>query len=128
MAALALYRKTTLGTSLDEALVKMVVEQTIPPHIAEKTLEQFDQSMAKAMEAQTSNANASIKGTINTFKNTDNTWILTVQDAVVRTMTPGGAPQDYDLDAVKIVACGTAPVAPARHGRRAKGEEGAALK
>ncbi|PPD77875.1 hypothetical protein GOBAR_DD25187 [Gossypium barbadense] len=52
MATFELYRRSTIGMCLTEALDEMVSNGTLSPELAIQVLVQFDKSMTEALESQ----------------------------------------------------------------------------
>ncbi|KAH9560944.1 hypothetical protein CY35_06G135900 [Sphagnum magellanicum] len=82
MASYELYRKSSIGTSLTDALEEMVTNGTISPLLAVKVLMQFD------------------KGHLHTYRFCDNVWTFILENAVFKTDS-----ESQSVDHVKIVAC-----------------------
>ena len=126
-----LYRKSTMGVTLTEALDELVQNGSIPPALALKVLQQFDKvlvtdsrsiscgvllllsssprSLARSLVAQSFSevlankvkAKINIKGHLHTFRFCDNVWTFILQNATFKTDT-----ETINTEVVKIVACG----------------------
>jgi transcription initiation factor TFIIA small subunit len=99
MASYELYRKSSIGTSLTEALEEMVTNGTISPLLAVKVLMQFDKSMQDALQTKVK-SKTHFKGHLHTYRFCDNVWTFILENAVFK--TDG---ESQSVDHVKIVAC-----------------------
>ncbi|KDD72910.1 hypothetical protein H632_c2746p0 [Helicosporidium sp. ATCC 50920] len=82
MSAL-LYRKTTIGDSLVEALDSLVSEGKIPPELAYRVLHEFDRSIAKSLDTRVT-AKASMKGQLATYRYLDNVWNFVLSNVSIK--------------------------------------------
>ncbi|XP_024396064.1 transcription initiation factor IIA subunit 2 isoform X2 [Physcomitrium patens] len=82
MASYELYRKSSIGMSLTDALDELVTNGTISPLLAVKVLMQFD------------------RGHLHTYRFCDNVWTFILEQASFKTDNDVTA-----VDRVKIVAC-----------------------
>jgi len=99
MASYELYRKSSIGMSLTDALDELVTNGTISPLLAVKVLMQFDKSMNDALSTKVK-VKTSFKGHLHTYRFCDNVWTFILENASFKT--------DNDVlavDRVKIVAC-----------------------
>ncbi|XP_024396060.1 transcription initiation factor IIA subunit 2 isoform X1 [Physcomitrium patens] len=99
MASYELYRKSSIGMSLTDALDELVTNGTISPLLAVKVLMQFDRSMNEAFSTKVK-AKTSFKGHLHTYRFCDNVWTFILEQASFKTDNDVTA-----VDRVKIVAC-----------------------
>lgn len=99
MASYELYRKSSIGMSLTDALDELVTNGTISPLLAVKVLMQFDRSMNEALSTKVK-AKTSFKGHLHTYRFCDNVWTFILEQASFKTDNDVTA-----VDRVKIVAC-----------------------
>jgi transcription initiation factor TFIIA small subunit len=106
-----LYRNTTLGHTLQEALDELMQMQMLSPNLALRVLLQFDKSINSALSTrvrQKVNFKADI---LNTYRFCDNVWTFMLNGVEFRDL-----PELTRVDRVKIVACDAkASALPARH-------------
>eukprot|EP00033_Pygsuia_biforma_P001372 GCRY01001553.1.p1 GENE.GCRY01001553.1~~GCRY01001553.1.p1 ORF type:complete len:112 (+),score=8.15 GCRY01001553.1:152-487(+) len=94
-----LYRNSTLGVSLTDALDEMIQNEMIPADLALKVLLQFDKSINEAL-ATSVKTKATLKGHLNTYRGCDNVWTFILQNCTFRCEG-----ETVNVDWVKIVAC-----------------------
>ncbi|CAK9230082.1 unnamed protein product [Sphagnum troendelagicum] len=99
MASYELYRKSSIGTSLTDALEEMVTNGTISPLLAVKVLMQFDKSMQDALQTKVK-SKTNFKGHLHTYRFCDNVWTFILENATFKTDN-----ETQNVDHVKIVAC-----------------------
>ncbi|EFJ21211.1 hypothetical protein SELMODRAFT_233015 [Selaginella moellendorffii] len=99
MGSLELYRKSTIGIGLTDALDEMVTNGSIPPLLAVRVLMQFDKSMGEALQSKV-RAKTTFKGHLRTYRFCDNIWIFLLENATFKTDN-----EVQHVDRVKIVAC-----------------------
>ncbi|XP_021676978.1 transcription initiation factor IIA subunit 2-like [Hevea brasiliensis] len=99
MTTLELYRRSTIGVCLTEALDEMVERGTLRPELAIQVILQFDKSMAKALESQVK-SKVSIKGHLHTYRFYDYVWTFILTEALFKNKY-----SQENVDRVKIVAC-----------------------
>eukprot|EP00850_Spirogloea_muscicola_P017343 SM000148S01020 [mRNA] locus=s148:144181:145107:+ [translate_table: standard] len=99
MAHYELYRKSSIGMSLTDALDELVTNEAISPVLAVKILMQFDKSMNDVLQSKVK-SKTKFKGHLHTYRFCDNVWTFVLEDA---TFTTDGEMQH--VDRVKIVAC-----------------------
>ncbi|CAK9878945.1 unnamed protein product [Sphagnum jensenii] len=99
MASYELYRKSSIGTSLTDALEEMVTNGTISPLLAVKVLMQFDKSMQDALQTKVK-SKTNFKGHLHTYRFCDNVWTFILENAAFKTDN-----ETQSVDHVKIVAC-----------------------
>ncbi len=94
-----LYRRSTLGMTLADSLDELIQSDQIPPQLAMRVLQQFDQSMADGL-AQRIRARASFKGHLNTYRFCDDVWTFAIDRCTFRIED-----ETVHADKVVIVAC-----------------------
>ncbi|BBN18521.1 transcription initiation factor TFIIA small subunit [Marchantia polymorpha subsp. ruderalis] len=99
MGSYELYRKSSIGMSLTDALDELVTNGTISPLLAVKVLMQFDKSMNDALQ-QKVKSKTTFKGHLHTYRFCDNVWTFILENAVFKTDN-----ELQPVDRVKIVAC-----------------------
>lgn len=95
-----LYRNTTLGHTLQEALDELMQMQMLSANLAIRVLLQFDRSINSALSnrvRQKVNFKAEI---LNTYRFCDNVWTLMLNNVEFRDL-----PELTRVERVKIVAC-----------------------
>lgn len=96
-----LYRHSTLGVSLTDALDKLITGGQIDPQLAMRVLIQFDKVVADAL-AEKVKARLSFKGSLDTYRFCDEVWTFLIKD--VKFKMEGGN-QTVEAPKVKIVSC-----------------------
>jgi transcription initiation factor TFIIA small subunit len=105
-----LYRNTTLGHTLQEALDELMQMQMLSPNLALKVLLQFDKSINSALSNRVRQKVSFKAELLNTYRFCDNVWTLMLNDVEFRDL-----PELTKVDRVKIVACDAkASVVPPR--------------
>lgn len=100
---LELYRRSTLGLALTDALDEMVIKGVLTPSIAIRMLSEYDKCMVDIL--RTLKQKVSFKGNIHTYRYYDNVWTFILEDVVFKFSTVGEKKQEVTVDFVKIVAC-----------------------
>ncbi|ELR16311.1 transcription initiation factor iia, gamma subunit, helical domain containing protein [Acanthamoeba castellanii str. Neff] len=95
----SLYRKSTLGICLQDALDDLQERNHIGADLAQKVLEQFDKSMSEALATRV-RTRFTFKGHLHTYRLVDNVWTFLLEDTTFRSDT-----DVVTVDLVKIVAC-----------------------
>lgn len=99
MSTYELYRKSSIGMSLTDALDELVTNGTISPLLAVKVLMQFDKSMNDAL-SQKVKTKTTFKGHLHTYRFCDNVWTFILEKAEFKFDQ-----EKVNVDRVKIVAC-----------------------
>ncbi|KAL3676144.1 hypothetical protein R1sor_026092 [Riccia sorocarpa] len=99
MGSYELYRKSSIGMSLTDALDELVTNGTISPLLAVKVLMQFDKSMNEALQ-QKVKSKTTFKGHLHTYRFCDNVWTFILENALFKTDN-----EIQQVERVKIVAC-----------------------
>ncbi|KER25041.1 hypothetical protein T265_07434 [Opisthorchis viverrini] len=94
-----MYRRTTLGNTLQEALDEMVEHKLLQQKTALKVIQKFDQCISLALAKRVKNR-LSLKGHLNTYRFCDNVWTLVMNDVEIKDSSA-----IMTVDKIKIVAC-----------------------
>ncbi|CAD5122696.1 DgyrCDS11106 [Dimorphilus gyrociliatus] len=95
-----MYRKTTLGNTLQESLDDLITMNQITPNLALKVLQQFDRAINSALSQRVRNR-TNFKGHLNTYRFCDNVWTFVLDDVEFKdAMIENG-----NIERLKIVAC-----------------------
>ncbi|CAH8839578.1 unnamed protein product [Trichobilharzia szidati] len=94
-----MYRSTTLGTTLREALDEMLAHHLLQPGMDNKVMKKFDQCISNALAKRVKNR-LSLRGHLNTYRNCDNVWTLVMNDVEIKDSSA-----IMTVDKIKIVAC-----------------------
>jgi len=95
-----LYRNTTLGHTLQEALDELMQLQLLSPTLALKVLLQFDKSINTALNTRVKTKLNFKAEKLNTYRFCDNVWTFMLNDVDFKELSEFGT-----VDRVKIVAC-----------------------
>lgn len=95
-----LYRNTTLGHTLQEALDELMQLQLLSPNLALRVLVQFDKSINTALNTRVKNKVNFKADKLNTYRFCDNVWTFMLNDVEFREVS-----ELSKVDRVKIVAC-----------------------
>uniref|UniRef100_A0A0X3P3S4 Transcription initiation factor IIA subunit 2 n=1 Tax=Schistocephalus solidus TaxID=70667 RepID=A0A0X3P3S4_SCHSO len=110
-----MYRRTTLGNTLQESLDEMLTHNLITSGCAMKIMQKFDQCICTALSKRVKNR-LFLKGHLNTYRNCDNVWTLVMNDVEIR-----DASVLLHVDKIKIVACECKDAKSARTAAALKG-------
>lgn len=95
-----LYRQSSIGWALAEALDELISDSYIEPQMAHRILGHFDRAMIDALQSYV-RARLSLKGHLQTYRCCDDVWTFLVKDVVFK-MEDG---EQVSADKIKIVAC-----------------------
>lgn len=95
-----LYRNTTLGHTLQEALDELMQLQLLSPNLALKVLLQFDKSINTALNLRVKTKLNFKAEKLNTYRFCDNVWTFVLNDVEFKELSEFGK-----VGRVKIVAC-----------------------
>ncbi|KAE8212486.1 hypothetical protein CF327_g3869 [Tilletia walkeri] len=95
-----LYRRSSIGVQLTDALDELIQSGHINPVLAMKVLTQFDKSVADAL-AKSVKAKSNIKGHLHTYNSCDEVWTFIVKNAQLKLDNGDFLP----VSKAKIVAC-----------------------
>ncbi|GME71807.1 unnamed protein product [Ambrosiozyma monospora] len=93
------YRRSTIGTSLADALDTLIVDQRIQPQLAMKVLTNFDRVTSENLKDVKSKM--SFKGHLHTYRFCDDVWTFVIKDVNVK-LDDG---ETVNVEKFKIVAC-----------------------
>ena len=93
-----LYRKSTLGCTLEESLLDLIEDKKISENLSKTILEEFDKTVPKNLS--TIKNKMTFKGHCHTYRSVDNVFMFLLENPtfVIDKQT------DIELDFVKIVA------------------------
>jgi transcription initiation factor TFIIA small subunit len=94
-----LYRRSTLGITLTDALDELIQSEQITPQLAMRILAQFDKSVSDALENRIK-TRATIKGHLKTYRFCDDVWTFILGKCQIRVYD-----QTIQVEKAKIVAC-----------------------
>ncbi|KAK8080106.1 transcription initiation factor IIA subunit 2 [Apiospora hydei] len=100
-----LYRQSSVGAALMDALDDLIMETRIDPQLAMKILANFDRAIAEVLQNQV-RARLSFKGSLDTYRFCDEVWTFQLKNVTFK-MDSGG--QVVSADKVKIVSCTAKP-------------------
>ncbi|KAM0869550.1 hypothetical protein ACQ4PT_040606 [Festuca glaucescens] len=106
MVALEIYRNTSIGRALTDALGEMVSSGKLDPLLALQVLLHFDESMGAALENLVT-SRFIFKGNLRTYRYCDSVWTFNLRDVTLRN---GDISQD--IGKMKIVACDSSLLKP----------------
>lgn len=95
-----LYRNTTLGHTLQEALDELMQLQLVSPNLALRVLVQFDKTINTALNTRVKNKLNFKADKLNTYRFCDNVWTFMLNNVEFREVS-----ELSKVDRVKIVAC-----------------------
>lgn len=95
-----LYRNTTLGFTLQEALDELMQMKLLTDDLVLKVLTQFDRSVSSALNSRVKTKVNFKAEKLNTYRFCDNVWTFMLNDVEFRELPDLGR-----VDRVKIVAC-----------------------
>ncbi|VVT51519.1 uncharacterized protein SAPINGB_P003123 [Magnusiomyces paraingens] len=95
-----LYRRSSVGTALEDTLDYLISNSLIEPQLAVKTLMRFDQVIADQLREQVK-SRCTVRGHLHTYRCCDDVWTFVVKDVNFK-MEDGII---ENADKIKIVAC-----------------------
>jgi len=101
--SLELYRRSSLGMALTDALDELVISGVLSPTIAMKVLSEFDKSVCRSLRA--SKVKASVKGQLHTYRFCGNVWTFVVENAIVNIADVDVQSKEVRVQLLKVVAC-----------------------
>ncbi|VEL29313.1 unnamed protein product [Protopolystoma xenopodis] len=78
-----MYRRTTLGNTLQEALEEMIALKLIQPKTAVKVIQKFDQCISLALARRVKNR-LLVRGHLNAYRFCDNVWTFVMNDVEIK--------------------------------------------
>ena len=97
-----LYRRSTLGECLTDALDELIQSSQITPQLAMKVLMQFDRTMADVLNEGV-RSKATIKGHLHTYRHCDEVWTFLLDSPTIK--LHDGSGDVLTTERLKIVAC-----------------------
>lgn len=94
------YRNTTLGRTLQDALDEILTREKIPEHLARRCLIEFDESINNAFNKRIKTMLTFRSAHLKTYRFCDNVWTLVFEDTEFRNVQ-----ELIKVDKLKIVAC-----------------------
>lgn len=94
------YRNTTLGRTLQDALDEIISREKLPEHLAFRCLTAFDKSIKNAFMHKIKTMLTFRSAHLKTYRFCDNVWILVFEDTEFRNVQ-----ELIKVDKLKIVAC-----------------------
>ncbi|EPS43298.1 hypothetical protein H072_2708 [Dactylellina haptotyla CBS 200.50] len=95
-----LYRRSSIGVALTDALDELISDGRIAPQLAMKILSNFDRSITDILAAHVT-ARLSFKGHLDTYRFCDEVWTFLIKDVTFKLENA----QHISSDRVKIVSC-----------------------
>ncbi|EFP82144.1 Transcription initiation factor IIA small chain (TFIIA 13.5 kDa subunit) [Puccinia graminis f. sp. tritici] len=96
-----LYRRSSLGLALTDALDELIQSGHINPQLALTVLKQFDKSASQVLSTQL-RSKCTVKGHLSTYRLCDEVWTFLLHDS---TFKLEGGDSVGPVKRVKIVAC-----------------------
>ncbi|KAI5843000.1 transcription initiation factor IIA, gamma subunit, helical domain-containing protein [Morchella snyderi] len=97
-----LYRRSSIGMSLTDALDDLISEGRIAPQLAMKILSNFDRTITEVL-ADRVKANLTFKGHLDTYRFCDEVWTFLIKDVTFKFQQ--GQNPSVTAEKVKIVSC-----------------------
>ncbi|ESX01973.1 Transcription initiation factor IIA small subunit [Ogataea parapolymorpha DL-1] len=94
------YRRSTIGTSLTDALDALIGEQRIQPQLAMKVLANFDRVTSDNLRDSVK-SKLTFKGHLHTYRFCDDVWTFVIKDVNIKFDDN----ETVNVDKFKIVAC-----------------------
>lgn len=95
-----LYRRSSIGTALVEALDKLISDGLMEPQVAIRILGQYDRVISEQLR-ESVRARLTMKGHLQTYRCCDDVWTFIVKDVIFK-LDDG---EVINADNIKIVAC-----------------------
>lgn len=104
-----LYRRSTVGNSLVDALDTLISDGRIEASLAMRVLETFDRVVAETLKDNTQ-SKLTVKGNLDTYGFCDDVWTFIVKNCQVTVegvpaSNSGDAQTTVSVDKLRIVAC-----------------------
>ncbi|KAJ3227696.1 Transcription initiation factor IIA small chain (TFIIA 13.5 kDa subunit) [Clydaea vesicula] len=94
-----LYRRSSLGSTLTDALDELISSGLMDPQIAMKILTQFDSSISEALRTKIK-AKATLKGHLDEYRFCEDVWTFVIDNPTFRFEN-----ETVTVEKAKIVAC-----------------------
>ena len=114
-----LYRRSTIGVTLMDALDTLISDEKIQPQLANRILINFDRIIAENLKNENIVGKSKLifKGDLDTYRFCDDVWTFIIKNVIIKlndvsSKDSGGGDKDKDsgdfelnVDKFKIVAC-----------------------
>lgn len=114
-----LYRRSTIGVTLTDALDTLISDEKIQPQLANRILINFDRIIAENLKNENIVGKSKLifKGDLDTYRFCDDVWTFIIKNVIIKlndvsSKDSGGGDKDKDsgdlelnVDKFKIVAC-----------------------
>ncbi|EGW30769.1 uncharacterized protein SPAPADRAFT_142741 [Spathaspora passalidarum NRRL Y-27907] len=109
-----LYRRSTIGVTLTDALDTLISDERIPPQLANRILTNFDRIISDLLKHESNIAKSKLtfKGDLDTYRFCDDVWTFIIKNVLIKMsdVTGGGSGNDsvdteVQVEKFKIVAC-----------------------
>lgn len=106
----SVYRRSTIGTALLDALDILVIDGKIEPQLANSILNNFDRIISENLKAERGYCKSKLtfKGDLHTYRFCDDVWTFIIKNVQIK-MTDvsnnDGNDSDLSIEKFKIVAC-----------------------
>lgn len=107
-----LYRRSTVGVTLTDALDTLISDEKIQPQLAMKILSNFDRIISDNLKSDASIAKSRLtfKGDLDTYRFCDDVWTFIIKNVLIKlsdvsSTDNSGSDQEITVDKFKIVAC-----------------------
>ncbi|CAL6299309.1 unnamed protein product [Bathycoccus prasinos] len=103
MSSLELYRRSSIGMALTDALDEMVTARELTPTIAMRILLEFDRCIVKELELL--KQKTTFGAHVHTYRFCDNVWTFILENVKFKATNYSGIVEEIHADKVKVVAC-----------------------
>lgn len=104
-----LYRRSTVGTTLTDALDQLISDEKIQPQLAMTILSNFDKIVSDLLKPESNIARSKLtfKGDLSTYRFCDDVWTFIIKNVLVKLSDAGNTDlnDQVTVDKFKIVAC-----------------------
>ncbi|CUM63695.1 uncharacterized protein PRCAT00001279001 [Priceomyces carsonii] len=108
-----LYRRSTIGSTLTDALDTLILDEKIQPQLAMRILNNFDRIISELLKSDLGIAKSKLtfKGDLHTYGFCDDVWTFSIKNASIKlsdATNSGGdtlGDNEISIDKFKIVAC-----------------------
>ncbi|CAH2351913.1 transcription initiation factor IIA subunit 2 [[Candida] railenensis] len=105
-----LYRRSTIGTTLADALDTLISDEKIQPQLAMRILHNFDRIVSELLKSEAGIAKSKLtfKGDLHTYRFCDDVWTFIIKNVLIKltdVSTNDSNDNEINVDKFKIVAC-----------------------
>ncbi|KAI5955385.1 toa2 [Candida jiufengensis] len=107
-----LYRRSTIGVTLADALDTLISDEKIQPQLANRILSNFDRIISENLRNENNIAKSKLtfKGDLDTYRFCDDVWTFIIKNVLIKlsdlSSTNGNDNEmEINVDKFKIVAC-----------------------